>query len=97
MHSSLLSNAPPPPLEITDWHWGPHTDSYDEFVVKVQNNTARAREHVKVRFESYDVNGSLLASDFCYVTGLAPGRSSSTTCYATRYGTEKKAKVWLER
>lgn len=88
------------PVKIESWNW--YTDSdYGtkgsvRWTVEVKNISDTYIDNVKVKFATYDANGKIITSEFTYVDGLAPGGTSVRSSFATYFGTEKTAKIWIE-
>jgi hypothetical protein len=97
----ILEDRPLPRVEVADWNWRSRPDfgtrGTIEYTVSLRNNTDQYIDQIRVNFESYDASGSIITSTFSYVTGIPPYGTSSTSSYATYYGTEQRARISIDR
>lgn len=97
---SLLKENPIPAFEIVSWNWYTDssfgTDGAVVWNVQIRNNTNKYITNLKVEFTTYDAGGSLIDTDYTYVSGLSPGGISSAKSYATFFGKEQKASIRVD-
>lgn len=90
-------DTPVPPIEIVDWNWrkdpGFGSNGAVRYTVELRNNTERYIRQVRVDFTTYDAAGSVIMSDYTYVTGLSPGGVASESSFADYFGEEKRARI----
>lgn len=88
-------------VEIVSWNWRTDPNFGTEGAViwtaEVENQASTPIESVRLELTTYDASGSVLASEFTYVSGLPPGGRKSTKSYATYYGTEDRARLQVAR
>lgn len=86
---------------ISDWTWDSDasfgSDGAVIWTVEVQNKSDKYIESVKVGFTSYDNAGKIITSSFGFIKAIPPGTKRSNKSYADYYGTEKNAKVDIQR
>jgi hypothetical protein len=79
-------------LAITSSNWRADPDFGFEgaiiWTVEVTNTTDRTADNVRVDFNTYDANGTILTSTFTFLPAIPPTESRTSESFADYFGTE---------